>query len=346
MASVGHIAVGLAAARAYDTRRGPRWTAVAAWSALAMLPDLDVVGFALGVHYGEPWGHRGAAHSLLMAAALGVALTAIARRRGQPLGRTALFTITVLASHGLLDTMTDGGLGCALLWPFSLTRYFAPWRPIPVAPIGLDFLSPYGATVSAIELALFGPLFVYALWPRRLTMRRLTVASLTVMWLVSVWLIASGDPIRESILGFALRENTSYASGFSDAAFRSVTPGMSEQDLRSLLGPPHIEDWYYPPRDQPTLRAEEVSVAAIPRECLGVRFEYGFAVSAIDNDSCGNLGLWIGTTIDAARRLLGPPREACWRYTWSSTGSFHRVRMVCFLNSRVDDVLSRWVKDE
>jgi inner membrane protein len=27
--------------------------------ALAMLPDLDVIGFALGVQYGDPWGHRG-----------------------------------------------------------------------------------------------------------------------------------------------------------------------------------------------------------------------------------------------------------------------------------------------
>jgi inner membrane protein len=156
---------------------------MAVWSALAMLPDLDVIGFALGVQYGDPWGHRGAAHSLLMAAALSIALTAIARRRSLPLGRTALFTVVVLASHGLLDTMTDGGLGCALLWPFSLTRYVAPWRPIPVAPIGLDFLSPYGAIVSATELPLFGPLFVYALRPRRLAMRPLTAASLTAMWL-------------------------------------------------------------------------------------------------------------------------------------------------------------------
>ncbi len=317
---------------------------MAAWSALAMLPDLDVIGFALGVRYGDPWGHRGAAHSLVMAAALGVAVTAIARRRGLPPGRTALFTITVLASHGLLDTMTDGGLGCALLWPFSHTRYFAPWRPIPVAPIGLDFLSLYGAIVSAIELALFSPLFVYALRPRRLTLRPLAAASLTAMWLVSVWLIASGDPIRESILGFALRENTSYASGFSDAALRSVTPGMSEPEVRSLLGAPHEEDWYYPPRDQPTLRAEEVSVASISRECVGLRFEHGFVASAFDEDSCGDLKLWIGTSLDDVRRVLGPPREACWSYSWSPTGAFHRLRMVCFLNSRVDIVLSRWVK--
>jgi hypothetical protein len=279
-----------------------------------------------------------------MAAAVSIVLTAIARRRRLPLGRTALFAVVVLASHGLLDTMTDGGLGCALLWPFSLTRYFAPWRPIPVAPIGWDFLSSYGAIVSAMELALFLPLFVYALRPRRLTMRPQTAASLTAMWLLSVWLIASGDPIRDRILGFALRENTSFASGFSERAFRSVTPGMSEQDLRALLGAPHFEDWYYPPRDQPALRAADAFAGATIRECLGVRFEYGFAAEAFDEENCGNLGLWIGTSLEGAWRILGPPREACWHYTWSPTGSFHRLRTVCFLNSRVDVVFSRWVK--
>ena len=119
---------------------------------------------------------------------------------------------------------------------------------------------------------------------------------------------------------------------------------MSEQDLRGLLGAPHGEGWYYPPRDQPALRAADAFAAAILRECLGVRFEYGFAVNAIDQDSCGNLGLWIGTSLEDARRVLGPPREACWEYTWSPTGAFHRGRMVCFLNSRVDVVFSRWVK--
>ena len=344
MASVGHIAVGMAAARAYDARRAPRWTAMAVWSALAMLPDLDVIGFALGVRYGDPWGHRGAAHSLLIAVVLGITLSVVARRRSLPFGRTALFAVVVLASHGLLDTMTDGGLGCALLWPFSLTRYFAPWRPIPVAPIGLDFLSPYGAIVSANELALFGPVFVYALWPRRRTLRPLVAATMTVMWLASVWLIASGDPIRESILGFALRENTSYASGFSDSAFRSVTPGMSEQDLLRLLGAPLGQDWYYPPRDQPALRAADASAEMRTDECLGLRFEYGFVVDAFDQDSCGKLGLWIGTSLDEARRVLGPPREACWSYSWSPTGAFHRGRLVCLLNSRVDVVFSRWLK--
>jgi len=72
----------------------------------------------------------------------------------------------VLVSHPLLDTLTDGGLGCALFWPFDLTRYFAPWRPIPVAPIGLAFFSPFGLFVAAVELVIFAPLFWFALTPR------------------------------------------------------------------------------------------------------------------------------------------------------------------------------------
>jgi inner membrane protein len=73
----------------------------------------------------------------------------------------------VTASHGLLDTLTDGGLGIALLWPWSNHRFFAPWRPIPVAPIGKAMLSARGAEVLLTQAVLFLPLFVVGLWPRR-----------------------------------------------------------------------------------------------------------------------------------------------------------------------------------
>ena len=56
--------------------------------------------------------------------------------------------IALSARAHVFDTMTDGGLGAALLWPFSLTRFFAPWNPIPVAPIGLEFFTLDGATVA------------------------------------------------------------------------------------------------------------------------------------------------------------------------------------------------------
>jgi inner membrane protein len=140
-------------------------------AAVSMAPDLDVIGMALGVPYGAPWGHRGATHSLVMAAALGLTFALLARGRGA-FWRTALLATVVAASHGLLDAMTDGGRGVALLWPLSARRYFLPWRPIPVAPIGADFASSEGLRVACWEILVFLPLLVYALWPRSKRERR------------------------------------------------------------------------------------------------------------------------------------------------------------------------------
>jgi inner membrane protein len=166
VASLGHIVVGMAAARVQSggaVRPRPALAAMLFWAALSFLPDADVVGFGLGVRYGDPWGHRGATHSLVFSLALGTAIAVLAPRFGYPALRTGLMATLVLASHALLDTMTDGGLGCALFWPFDLTRYFAPWRPLPVSPIGLGYLSPYGLYVATVEAALFAPLLLYAL---------------------------------------------------------------------------------------------------------------------------------------------------------------------------------------
>ena len=66
-----------------------------------------------------------------------------------------------------LDALTDGGLGAALAWPFSDARFFAPWRPIPVAPIGVGMLSRRGLEVVLAEAVLFLPIFAVGLWPRR-----------------------------------------------------------------------------------------------------------------------------------------------------------------------------------
>jgi inner membrane protein len=121
----------------------------------------------LGVPYAAPWGHRGATHSLVFAA-LGAAVAyAVARAGRLPARLTVLLVAALLVSHDLLDTMTDGGLGCALLWPFSNERFFAPWRPIPVAPIGPAFFSPRGLRVAATEMVLFIAPLLYGLAPRR-----------------------------------------------------------------------------------------------------------------------------------------------------------------------------------
>jgi inner membrane protein len=168
MASVGHVVVGMAAARFSRHRQVTTWTpfgAAVLWSGLSLLPDADAFGFRFGIHYEDPWGHRGATHSF--AFALGIALLAMAVAKAARLRvwRTALITLVVVASHPILDTLTDGGLGCALLWPHSDERFFAPWTPLPVAPIGRAYLSREGLRVAAVELLALAPLLAYALWP-------------------------------------------------------------------------------------------------------------------------------------------------------------------------------------
>lgn len=120
----------------------------------AMVPDADVFGFRLGIHYGDFLGHRGFTHSLLFAALLALAAVSIVSRAGAVGNRGALWLYLFLAtaSHGLLDALTDGGLGIALLAPFDNTRYFFTARPILVSPIGIsEFLSTRSLAVIASE---------------------------------------------------------------------------------------------------------------------------------------------------------------------------------------------------
>ena len=158
---IGHGAFGLLAAR-YGVPSGRRWAVALALVALSMLPDADVVAFALGIPYAAPFGHRGATHSLLFALVAGGLVGAAARS-------PRLFAVcaALVATHPLLDALTDGGLGVALFWPLSNERYFSPWRPIPVSPIGAGFLSWRGVRVVLAELQFFLPVYVAALWPRR-----------------------------------------------------------------------------------------------------------------------------------------------------------------------------------
>jgi inner membrane protein len=336
MASIGHIAVGMAAARVYYDGRDPGWRSMASWSALSLLPDADVIGFALGVAYGDPWGHRGATHSLTAAVAGGIAVGVAARAAGRPIARTATIATLVLASHGLLDTLTDGGLGAAMLAPFDLTRYFAPWRPIPVAPIGLDFFSAYGLIVSLTEAVLFAPLLVFAL--RSHAPRPRTSVAGLALWLTAVWLIASADPVREAIMSRLLHEDTAYASGFSESEFRRISIGQSAGDVRRLLGPPHEEGWFYFDG-----HAMDTPASAEMHGCRILQFESGALVTARQEEACKARGIEPGLSLDNAARQMGAPApEACWDYSWSPSHGHHRQRTICVANAKVAIVMGRW----
>lgn len=116
--------------------------------AASILPDLDVLAFRLGIPYAAEWGHRGFSHSLAFAAFVAVIGACLAKSLRSTPKRVFGFLFLSAASHGILDALTNGGLGIAFLWPFSNERFFAPWHPIVVAPLSISrFLSDRGLAV-------------------------------------------------------------------------------------------------------------------------------------------------------------------------------------------------------
>lgn len=146
-----HMAVPLSIGVGLGNRTIPRRLLVAGMLG-AMLPDLDVVGFRLGIEYASDFGHRGFSHSFLFAATAALAAS-VAWRYFHVSARAVFgFLFLSIALHGILDCLTNGGHGVALLWPFSSTRFFASFQPIQVSPIGLSrFLSSRGLEVLMSE---------------------------------------------------------------------------------------------------------------------------------------------------------------------------------------------------
>lgn len=127
----------------------------------SVLPDIDSIGHALGVPYHSVWGHRGITHSLSFALFTSIVVCSIFLRdyfRDSVTGwMLLLYFFLVTASHGLLDAMTNGGLGIAFFAPFDNERYFLPLRPIAVSPIGIRaFFGEWGQRVIISELIWIG----------------------------------------------------------------------------------------------------------------------------------------------------------------------------------------------
>jgi len=169
---MSHAVVGLALGTlsSFPRRRRTFWLASAI---LPVLPDLDVFGRALGVSFYSTWGHRGVSHSFVGAAVIGVAAAWLLHRRleARP-APLAVYFAAITASHGVLDALTDGGPGVAFFAPFDATRYFFPWRPIPVSPLASNFFSEWGWRVFTSELALIWlPAALVMLLARRIVRR-------------------------------------------------------------------------------------------------------------------------------------------------------------------------------
>jgi inner membrane protein len=136
-----HAVVGLGLGKLFtDRKMPPLFWGLAAF--LALMPDLDVMAFHFGIPYQSPFGHRGFSHSLFFALLVSLAAALLTARRFDVCWPDLWgFFFVVMASHGILDAFTNGGCGIAFFWPFDNRRYFFPWQPIEVSPIGLDFFT-------------------------------------------------------------------------------------------------------------------------------------------------------------------------------------------------------------
>jgi len=124
-----HALVPLAATLAFAKAPVPwRLVIVAAFASAA--PDLD--WFFRHLFHVAPesiYAHRGATHSLFAALSAGLLAASAHRQLGvRPLA-AGVAVSAAMATHGLLDMMTNSVQPVAYLWPLSSVRLFADWRP-------------------------------------------------------------------------------------------------------------------------------------------------------------------------------------------------------------------------
>jgi inner membrane protein len=168
MSVLGHIAIGTVVARRATGESTPVGLLAArliGLGTLAVLPDSDLILQQL-LPSATLFQHRGATHSLAVAAVVGlvVGLVLLGTGHGHPV-RWGLIAAAVVASHGIMDTFGQSDLGVELFWPFSDVRVLAPWHILP-NPALQPPLSVYWWGPLLEELILYLPFWVYAFLPR------------------------------------------------------------------------------------------------------------------------------------------------------------------------------------
>lgn len=150
---IAHAVTGIAMSSAISQKQ--QWLRVGILAVICSIaPDIDAIGFRIGIPYQHWLGHRGLSHSIVFAALLGIiALLFVSEKsvKRKCLCFSVFFACGVL--HDVLDAMTNGGLGVAFFSPFIDTRYFLPWQPIEVSPLSIKrFLTLRGWGVIKSEL--------------------------------------------------------------------------------------------------------------------------------------------------------------------------------------------------
>lgn len=167
---ITHSVIGLAATFGFNTRNQSIKLILLSMTC-SILPDADIIGYYwLYIPSYDFLGHRGFFHSLFFAVVVSVLVVYLFFRKevdfSKKWWKLVVYFFILTASHGLLDAFTNGGNGIALLSPISNDRYFFPWTPIEVSPLGIKALfSKRGLEVLISELLwVWAPILLFFLF--------------------------------------------------------------------------------------------------------------------------------------------------------------------------------------
>jgi inner membrane protein len=171
--AITHSVIGVAASFGMSSRKKSAKLLVLS-IACSILPDADIIGYyGLYIPSYHFFGHRGFFHSPFFAALLSVLVVCTFFRTeaifSKQWSKLVLYFFMLTSSHGLLDAFTNGGNGVALLSPITNERYFSPWTPIEVSPLGIRALfSRRGLDVLTSELLwVWAPILLLLLFSKK-----------------------------------------------------------------------------------------------------------------------------------------------------------------------------------
>jgi len=130
-------------------------------SLCSIIPDIDVMSESFGIISYSKFdflAHRGFTHSILFGIIWTIIILIVFHRKDRKkyliLG---IFYFICTCSHGILDSMTNGGEGISFFFPINSERYFLPIRIIEVSPLGISsFFSEWGLQVLINEFKYIG----------------------------------------------------------------------------------------------------------------------------------------------------------------------------------------------
>jgi inner membrane protein len=172
----------------------------------SMLPDIDYFGFKMSIQYNSLFGHRGFTHSFFFAGIVALFASWLLHRKAREsllsFSKLFLLLFVVTSSHAILDAMTDGGEGVALFSPFSNHRFFFPYRPIMVSPLGIEsffrgwrgllvLVDEFLIVICPITIALYAPELL-----KKARAKRILASSLAAVWILSLLVIKGLYPLN------------------------------------------------------------------------------------------------------------------------------------------------------